>query len=382
MKPPCPVTPSAIGSSAKIVARAVIRIGRSRCLPPSTTASTTGRPCLRYWLMRSISTIALVTTMPMSISMPIIAGTPMGVPVATSRPIAPVAANGMETSRISGWMSERNVATSTMKTIAMAASMARPSLAKASFWSEETPPISTVAPLGSVFFTLSILLWRAAETAPVLSPVGLAVIVAARAPSIRVIWTGPGTVLTSAMSPSRTLPAGEPICRFFSWSRVVAGWADFTTTSRSVSSRTALPLVVPRTACATVCPRLVSVKPASAALSLPLTEMRGTLCERSLRTSVTWSRPATAERTLSDADLRVFASAAFTTTLRSWSPKPPPAETVVRPMPSSFLRPARMVSVTASALPESFSLTSYEAWLAPVPPPKAAMMPDEPTVTW
>ena len=40
MKPPSPVMPRAIGSRAKIVARAVMRIGRSRCRPPSTTAST------------------------------------------------------------------------------------------------------------------------------------------------------------------------------------------------------------------------------------------------------------------------------------------------------------------------------------------------------
>ena len=59
--------------------------------------------------MRSISTIALVTTMPISISMPIIAGTPSGVPVTSSRPIAPVAANGMDTSRISGWIRLRKV---------------------------------------------------------------------------------------------------------------------------------------------------------------------------------------------------------------------------------------------------------------------------------
>ena len=86
-----------------MVATAVIRIGRSRRRPPSTTASRTPMPCARYWLIRSISTIALVTTMPTSISTPISAGTPSGVPVTSSRPIAPVAANGIETSRISGW---------------------------------------------------------------------------------------------------------------------------------------------------------------------------------------------------------------------------------------------------------------------------------------
>lgn len=203
--------------------------------------------------MRSISTIALVTTMPISISMPIIAGTPIGVPVATSRPIAPVAANGMETSRISGWISDRKVATSSMKTIAMAASMARPRFLKASSSSEETPPMVAVAPSGrsrALIFDWSVVL-----TAPVLSPVGRAVMVAARWPSIRVIETGPGTSFTSAMVPSFTLPSG----RSFSSCMVVAGWADFTTTSRSASSMIALPDGVPRTAPATAAPSVAWV---------------------------------------------------------------------------------------------------------------------------
>ncbi len=149
----------------------------------------------------------------------------------------------METSRISGWASERNVATSSMKTIAIAASIARPRFLNASSWSEVTPPMVAVAPFGS--FRSSIFDWRSALTAPVLSPVGLAVMVAARAPSIRVIETGPSTSCTVAMSP-RVRPRG-PIGSFFSSSVVVAGFADFTTMSRSVSSRIALPLVVPRT---------------------------------------------------------------------------------------------------------------------------------------
>lgn len=145
--------------------------------------------------------------MPMSISMPIIAGTPSGVPVTSSRPSAPVAANGIDTSRISGWISERNVATSSMNTIAMAASMARPREAKASPWSSETPPMVAVAPSGRS--SALIFVWSAAPIAPVLSPTGFAVTVAARAPSIRVIETGPGTSLTSATSPSLTGPTGS-----------------------------------------------------------------------------------------------------------------------------------------------------------------------------
>ncbi len=191
--------------------------------------------------------------MPMSISIPIIAGTPIGVPVATSRPIAPVAAKGIEMSRISGWTRDRKVPTRSMKTMAMAASMARPSEENASDWSAETPPISAVAPSGS--FRALILDWSWAVTAPVLSPVGLAVTVAERAPSMRVLWTGPATVRIVARSPSFAGPAGVGTGRARSAASEVTGWADLTTTSRSVSPIIALPLVVPRTAWATTWPR-------------------------------------------------------------------------------------------------------------------------------
>ncbi|CAM5411545.1 hypothetical protein SFUMM280S_00552 [Streptomyces fumanus] len=314
--------------------------------------------------------------MPISISMPIMAGTPIGVPVAISRPRAPVAANGMETSRISGWASERNVPTSSMNTIAIAASMARPRLAKASSWSAVTPPISALAPVGRS--RASIFDWSAAPTAPVLSPVGLAVTVAARWPSIRVIDTGPSTCSTVAMSPSLTGPRRSAL----SSARVSAGFAEVMTMSRSVSSRTALPAVVPRTAWVTAAPSVWSVKPASAARALALTEIRGTLCARSLVTSVTSSRPATVLRTCSAAVRSALGSDALTTTLRSWLLKPSPAATVVVPMPSSFSSPASMWSWTSSKDAESSSMTWYDAWLVSVPPPKAAIQPEEPTVTW
>ncbi len=106
--------------------------------------------------------------------------------------------------------------------------------------------------------------------------------------------------------------------------------------------------VVPRTAWATAAPRVWSSKPAAAALSLAFTEMRGTLVARSLVTSVTSSREATASRTSSDAVRRTSASAAFTTTLSSWAPKPSPAAMVVVPMPFSPARPFSMRSWTSS----------------------------------
>ena len=58
-----------------------------------------------------MSTIAFVTTMPTSINPPIIPATPSGIWVMISRAMAPVAAKGMETSRISGCTIDRKAAT-------------------------------------------------------------------------------------------------------------------------------------------------------------------------------------------------------------------------------------------------------------------------------
>ncbi len=58
-----------------------------------------------------MSTIAFVTTMPTSISSPMIDAMPNGMPEAICSSSAPVAANGIETSSSSGCRSDRNVAT-------------------------------------------------------------------------------------------------------------------------------------------------------------------------------------------------------------------------------------------------------------------------------
>jgi len=66
------------------------------------TASPTFIPRSRNWLTRSMSTIALVTTMPMSMSTPMREGTPSGMSAMSCRAIAPVAAKGIDTSSSSG----------------------------------------------------------------------------------------------------------------------------------------------------------------------------------------------------------------------------------------------------------------------------------------
>ena len=113
MNPPWPVIPRPIGVRAKIVASAVMRIGRSRIDAPASVASCADSPRSRYWFTRSTSTIAFVTTMPMSMSTPMSEATPRGTPVTTCSRMAPVAANGTETRRRMGCRSDLNVATMT-----------------------------------------------------------------------------------------------------------------------------------------------------------------------------------------------------------------------------------------------------------------------------
>ncbi len=109
-----------------------MRMGRSLREAPSTRASRTLSPRVRYWLTRSTSTMAFVTTMPTSISSPMIEGTPSGMPVISCSRMAPVAANGTDDSSSSGWMRLLNVATITTYTMRIATSRARKSCPNAS----------------------------------------------------------------------------------------------------------------------------------------------------------------------------------------------------------------------------------------------------------
>ena len=220
MNPPCPVIPSAIGVRAKIVASAVMRIGRRRREPPATTASCADSPFSRYWFTRSTSTIAFVTTMPMSMRTPMSEATPSGTPVAICSRIAPVAANGTETSRSRGWRSDLNVATITMYTMRIAASIARPSWPKASCCCVSTPPTFASAPVGrSTSFSTAV---TVAEAAVRLSVDGVTVTVDVRCPRCVVMEVGPWLSATVATWSRVRGPAAVGICSAFS-SSIVAG---------------------------------------------------------------------------------------------------------------------------------------------------------------
>ena len=81
--------------SPKILAAEVIRSGRRRFKPASTRASRFDRPSSRRrWLTASIKTIALLTTMPASITAPIKATTLTVLDVKASAATTPIAASG------------------------------------------------------------------------------------------------------------------------------------------------------------------------------------------------------------------------------------------------------------------------------------------------
>src|SRR5680860_653046 len=212
--------PRAMGVRARIVATAVMRMGRSRLRPPSMIALWASIPWSRYCSTRSSSTMALVTTIPISMSSPIRLGMPRLVPVRSSRSTAPTAAKGMLTSRISGCSRLRKVPTMMRYTTSIATSMAKPRLRNMSFICSLAPAISQRAPSGSSrsarAVSTSVLVW------PTLLETAAAEMVTVRSPSICVIWAGPAASSTVATLDRGTGPAPPIRVRPLSCSEVAA----------------------------------------------------------------------------------------------------------------------------------------------------------------
>src|SRR5699024_4806292 len=87
----CPASPSAGGIMAPMVAAAVMIVGLARFWAAAIIAWSRFASRRRYWLIKSISTIELVTTIPISMSMPTKVVAPEGVPVINKARIMPVA---------------------------------------------------------------------------------------------------------------------------------------------------------------------------------------------------------------------------------------------------------------------------------------------------
>ena len=91
-----------MGINPKIVVRAVIKIGRNRCMAATRMACSRCMPEFRYWLIKSIKTMALFTTTPISTTNPIPAMISKVVPVAKSSQKEPTKAAGIATSTENG----------------------------------------------------------------------------------------------------------------------------------------------------------------------------------------------------------------------------------------------------------------------------------------
>ena len=102
--------PSAIGISPRIVVSVVMRIGRSRTRPASTSASCFDRPSRRRWFTWSMSTMAFLTTIPASMTTPMSTMTLTRCPVARRAATTPTPPSGIENMMMRGCSSDSNCA--------------------------------------------------------------------------------------------------------------------------------------------------------------------------------------------------------------------------------------------------------------------------------
>ena len=103
---------------------AVIKIGRILVPPASINADFISIPDFSLFITLSINTIALVTTIPININIPIKLGTEMVSPVITSESTTPITVNGNENKMVNGAKPPLNVMTKIRYTIIIAANIA------------------------------------------------------------------------------------------------------------------------------------------------------------------------------------------------------------------------------------------------------------------
>ena len=92
---------------------AVIRIGRKRTRPPVMSASVTDIPLSLSCSTKAMRTMALVTTIPMSSSRPIMAGRPRVRPVIARATSTPMRAKGRLVTMTIGFLRDPRLATIT-----------------------------------------------------------------------------------------------------------------------------------------------------------------------------------------------------------------------------------------------------------------------------
>ena len=93
-----------------IIATVVIRMGRSRTWPASSSASRVALPAWRSWLVNSTSRMPFLVTRPMSMMKPIMAIIDMYCRARSRPAMPPMTAKGSDIMMVKGWMRLSNCA--------------------------------------------------------------------------------------------------------------------------------------------------------------------------------------------------------------------------------------------------------------------------------
>src|SRR5947208_316286 len=143
-----------------IVATDVMRIGRSRMRPASSTAETVSSPRAFSWLVYSTSRIEFLLTKPISKIMPIslyrliVAPDRCRIAASFSVASAPVMASGTASSTVQGCTSDSNCDASTMNTTSSATPNAKYNAPALSRNSRDSPARAVVVPGGNTWRAL------------------------------------------------------------------------------------------------------------------------------------------------------------------------------------------------------------------------------------
>ena len=215
-----------------------MRMGRMRTWLASTKASNTERPCSRNCSTKTIRTIALVTTTPMSSKNPMRADRLSVRPVTVKAIRAPTIARGRLITTTKGLRSEPRVATITRYTRATPIAIAMKTSSNPSAICRKIPPVLTSTDGGRS--KASILACSATPTALVSSDSIPPVMLADRSPSNLLIDTGPFSNAISLRAPSFSRPNGPSMFSDFSllMSATSSGSPRTTTSIVSPSSST------------------------------------------------------------------------------------------------------------------------------------------------
>ena len=145
--PPSP-TPNADGNMPADIAIDVITMGCARLWPASITAAMRCIPRTRISIAKSISRMAFLVTIPISIRMPISTGIDSAAFVRIRAAATPPMARGSENRMVNGWITDLNNKISTVSTSIRPRIIALPKLANSSCCTSASPASCSRAEAG------------------------------------------------------------------------------------------------------------------------------------------------------------------------------------------------------------------------------------------